>query len=274
MKQYLDILSDILAHGEDRPNRTGIAAKSVFGRQMRFDLRNGFPLITTKKMAWHSIVAELLFLISGSQNVKDLEAHGVKIWSANAYADSWKPKAAFDGDMGRFYGAQWRRWQGADGKSHDQLNTAIELIRDNPDSRRIIVTAWNPAELDQVCLPPCHMFFQFYPDITNGLSMLMYQRSCDMFLGVPFNIASYALLLSLVAQVTNREPREFIHVLGDTHIYENHIDQAKIQITRAPLPLPQLKLNRQIRAIDAFSIDDIQLIGYQHHPPIKGIMAV
>ena len=254
MKQYLDALRHILEKGIDRKDRTGTGTRAVFGMQMRFNMEDGFPAVTTKKLAFNSMKAELLWFIKGSSDVKELQKLGCHIWDANAQADYWKPKAKFLGDLGRIYGVQWRKWKTPDGKEIDQLAEAINLIKKEPDSRRMIVTAWNPGELNQMALPPCHMFFQFFV-VNKKLSLQMYQRSCDMFLGVPFNIASYSLLLHMVAQVTNLKPYEFIHTLGDAHIYHNHFAQVKEQLTRKPLPLPQLKLN-------------------QHHPPIKAPMAV
>ncbi|MEK6983681.1 MAG: thymidylate synthase [Nanoarchaeota archaeon] len=281
MKQYLDALKFILDNGVDRQNRTGIATRAVFGMQMRFDLDDGFPAVTTKKLPWKSVAGELLWFIEGSSDERRLAEimHGTRdeskktIWTANAEADYWKPKAGFLGDLGRIYGVQWRRWKVPDGKEMDQLANAIKMIRENPTSRRIIVTAWNPGEIEQMALPPCHTFFQFF--VANGrLSLQMYQRSCDMFLGVPFNIASYSLLLHMVAQVTNLKPGEFVHTLGDVHIYHNHFEQVKEQLSRKPFPLPSLWLNPSIKDIDNFKMDDIKLENYQYHPPIKAEMAV
>lgn len=273
MQQYINLLQDILDNGVDRPNRTGINARAVFGRQMRFRMADGFPAVTTKKLAFRSMAAELLWFLKGSSDVKELQKMGCHIWDANAEADYWKPKARFEGDLGRVYGVQWRSWQRPDGTIVDQIKDVIERIRKDPYDRRLIVTAWNPGELDQMALPPCHMFYQFF--VANGeLSVLMYQRSCDTFLGVPFNIASYSLLLSMVAQVTNLKPGEFVHVLGDTHIYQNHFDQVKEQLTRKPYSLPTLWLNPDIKKLEDFTMDDIKLIDYQHHPSIRGEMAV
>ncbi|MEX0916687.1 MAG: thymidylate synthase [Candidatus Spechtbacterales bacterium] len=280
MKQYLDLARDVLENGVDKPNRTGIDTRAVFGRTMRFDMADGFPIITTKKVPFKIVAGELLWLISGSSDVKELQKLGVHIWDANAEADYWKPKAKFDGDLGRVYGVQWRSWQGADGTVVDQLKDVIERIKKDPTDRRLIVTAWNPGELSQMALPPCHMFFQFFvaPSTSSGqagkLSLSMYQRSCDMFLGVPFNISSYALLLHMVAQVTGLEAGEFFHILGDTHIYHNHFDQMKEQMSREPYGLPTLKLNPNIKDINAFTMDDIELVGYESHPTIKADMAV
>ncbi|MFQ5493017.1 MAG: thymidylate synthase [Candidatus Dojkabacteria bacterium] len=273
MKQYLDSLQHILDHGKHRPNRTGVDQIGVFGMQMRFDMADGFPAVTTKKLFMKGIIGELLWFISGSSDNNDLNKMGIKIWDGNANADYWKDKAKFPGDLGRVYGVQWRHWRTPEGKEIDQLALAIEKITKDPFDRRIIVTAWNPGELDQMALPPCHLLFQFYID-DGRLSLQMYQRSCDMFLGIPFNIASYALLLHMVAQVTDLKPGEFVHTLGDAHIYENHIDQVKEQLGRKPYALPKLKLNEKIKDIDAFTVEDIELGDYKHHPSIKAKMAV
>ena len=236
-------------------------------------MKEGFPAVTTKKLAFDSVKAELLWFIKGSSDVKELQKLGCHIWDANAEADYWKPKARFPGDLGRIYGVQWRNWKTPKGNEIDQLAEAIRMVKEEPDSRRIIVSAWNPAELNQMALPPCHAFFQFFV-ANDRLSLQMYQRSCDMFLGVPFNIASYSLLLHMIAQVTNKEPYEFVHTLGDAHIYHNHFNQVKEQLTRKPLPLSQLKLNPKIKGIDDFKMEDIELINYKHHPSIKAPMAV
>lgn len=273
MKQYLDALRYILENGVDKPNRTGIDSRAVFGVPMRFKMSDGFPAVTTKKLAFKSMKAELLWFISGSSDVKDLQKLGSKIWDANAESSYWKPKAKFPGDVGRIYGTQWRGWNAPDGRKIDQLAEAIEKIKNNPESRRIIVTAWNPGEIDDVALPPCHMFFQFFV-ANNRISLQMYQRSCDMFLGVPFNIASYSLLLHMIAQVTGLEAYEFVHTLGDAHIYHNHFDVVKEQLSREPYPLPKLWLNPDIKNIDDFKMDDIKLENYQHHPQLKAKMAV
>jgi len=281
MKQYIDALQQVLEKGEEKKDRTGTGTKAVFGMQMRFNMEDGFPAVTTKKLAWKSVVSELLWFIEGSGDERRLAEilHGTKdkekktIWTANAEADYWKPKAKFPGDLGRVYGVQWRSWKNFEGKEFDQLKNAIEMIKTNPSSRRIIITAWNPGELDKMALPPCHAFMQFF--VNDGkLSLQMYQRSCDMFLGVPFNIASYSLLLRMVAQVTNLKAGEFIHTLGDSHIYLNHIEQVKEQLTRKPFKLPSLKLNSNIKNIDEFKMDDISLEGYEYHPSIKAPMAV
>ena len=273
MKQYLDLLQDVLENGDDRASRTGVDTRNVFGRTMRFRMQDGFPAVTTKKLAFNAVKGELIWFLSGSSDVKELQKLGCHIWDENAEADYWKPKARFGGDLGRVYGVQWRSWQGPDGKIVDQIANIIERIKTNPTDRRLVVTAWNPGELDQMALPPCHMFFQFF--VRQGkLSVAMYQRSCDMFLGVPFNIVSYSLLLHMVAQVTELEPDEFIFDLGDTHIYHNHFDQVKEQLGREPYLLPKLWLNPEIKDIDQFTIDDIKLIDYQCHPSIKAPMAV
>ncbi len=281
MKQYLDALRFVLENGVDRKDRTGVGTRAVFGMQMRFNMGVGFPAITTKKLAWNSVVSELLWFIEGSEDERRLAEilHGTRepskktIWTANAQADYWKQKARFEGDLGRIYGVQWRKWKSPDGKEIDQLANAIKLIKENPTSRRIIVTAWNPGEMQEMALPPCHAFFQFFV-ANNKLSLQMYQRSCDMFLGVPFNIASYSLLLHMVAQVTNLEPGEFVHTLADAHVYHNHFEQVKEQLSRNPLPLPKLILNPKIKNIDDFTMEDIKLENYQYHPPIKAEMAV
>ena len=273
MKQYLDLLKDVLENGNDRTSRTGVDTRNVFGRTMRFDMGHGFPAITTKKLAFESLKAELLWFLKGSSDVKELQKLGSHIWDANAEADYWKPKARFEGDLGRIYGVQWRSWQKPDGTTLDQLATIIERIKTKPYDRRLIVSAWNPGELDQMALPPCHVLFQFF--VAQGkLSLSMYQRSCDMFLGVPFNIASYSLLLHMVAQVTGLKPGEFVHILGDTHIYHNHLEQVKEQLKRQPFPLPKLWLNPGVKDIDRFTMEDIKLLDYQYHPAIKASMAV
>lgn len=281
MKQYLDALRFVLENGIDKPNRTGIQAKAVFGLPMRFDMKNGFPAMTTKKLAWKSVVSELLWFIEGSGDERRLAEilHGTRdlqmqtIWTANANAPYWKPKAKYPGDLGRVYGVQWRSWRSSSGNEVDQLAKAIEKIKSDPADRRIIVTAWNPGELDEMALPPCHMFYHFF--VANGkLSLLMYQRSCDMFLGVPFNIASYSLLLHLVSQVCGLEPKEFVHVLGDVHIYANHLEKVREQLLREPYPLPKLWLNPDVKRIDDFTMDDIRLSDYKYHPQIKAEMAV
>jgi len=273
MRQYLDGLQHILDHGTDKPNRTGIDTKGVFGMQMRYDLSKGFPAVTTKKLAMKSLIAELIWFIRGSGDVNELNALGSKIWDANANADYWKPKAKFPGDAGRIYGVQWRHWKRPDGTEVDQLANVIDKLKNDPNNRRIILTAWNPGELDQMALPPCHMLTQFY--VADGkLSAMMFQRSCDMFLGVPFNIASYSLLIHMIAQVTDLKPGEFIHSLGDAHIYHNHFDQVKEQLSRKPKSLPSLFLNPKIKSIEDFTPDDVKLLNYEHAPAIKAPMAV
>ena len=248
MKQYLDALRKVLEKGAEKKDRTGIGTKAIFGMQMRFNMEGGFPAITTKKLAWKSVVSELLWFIEGSGDERRLaeilygtrDKEKTTIWTANAEAGYWKPKARFEGDLGRIYGMQWRKWKTPDGKEIDQLKNAIELIKTNPSSRRIIVNAWNPGEIDKMALPPCHTFFQFFV-ADKKLSLQMYQRSCDMFLGVPFNIASYSLLLYMVAQVAGLKAGEFVHTLGDAHIYYNHFEQVKEQLKRKPLKLPSFQ---------------------------------
>lgn len=265
MKQYLEGLQQILEAGVDREGRNG-KTRTLFGMQMRYNMEDGFPAVTTKKLAFKSVKAELLGFLRGFDHVKQFQKLGTKIWNANA--EAW----GRDGALGCIYGVQWRRWRKENGRI-DQLAEVIEQIKTDPNSRRHIVTAWNPAELDQMALAPCHMFFQFF--VADGkLSLQMYQRSCDMFLGVPFNIASYSLLLSMVAQITDLQPSEFIHTLGDAHIYHAHFDQVKTQIKRQPLPLPELILNTDVTAIDNFKMQDIQLNDYHHHDPIRAEMLV
>ncbi len=281
MRQYLDTLKEILEKGVDRPNRTGIDSRALFVKPLRFDLTQGlFPAVTTKRLAFNQVKAELLWFIKGSRDVKDLRALGCHIWDENADAPYWKPKATFEGDVGRVYGVQWRKWQKPilDGenlvlKPHDQLADLIARLKKDPNDRRLIVTAWNPGELDQMALPPCHMFFQCFV-ANNMLSLCMYQRSCDMFLGVPFNIASYALLTRMLAQVAGLKPGELILILADAHIYHNHFDQVREQLTREHYSLPTLWLNPEVKDIDSFLMDDIRLENYQYHPAIKAPMAV
>ena len=264
MKQYLDLLQHVLDHGVLKEDRTGTGTHSVFGYQMRFDLQNGFPLLTTKKLHLKSIIHELLWFLKGDTNVKYLQANGVRIW--NEWADE-------NGDLGHIYGYQWRSWPDYDGGHIDQIKEAIDTIQNNPDSRRIIVSAWNVADLPQMNLPPCHAFFQFY--VANGkLSLQLYQRSADIFLGVPFNIASYALLLMMVAQVTGLEAGDFVHTLGDAHIYNNHIEQVREQLSREPRALPTMKLNPNVKSIFDFKYEDIELTDYNPHPHIAGKVAV
>jgi len=274
MKQYLDLLKKIMDEGVDRPDRTGVGSRAIFGQSMRFDMKDGFPAMTTKKLAFETMKAELIWFLSGSSDNKKLQEMGCHIWDGNANADYWKPKAKFEGDLGRVYGVQWRSWKSAySDVPIDQITNVINQLKKNPNDRRMIVTAWNPAELDMMALPPCHMFFQFF-SVNGKLSLLMYQRSCDTFLGVPFNIASYSLLLHMVAQVVGLEPGEFVHILGDTHIYLNHFEQVKEQIAREPYPLPKIWLNPEIKNIFDFKMEDIKLIDYKYHPTIKAPMAV
>ncbi|HAX94316.1 MAG TPA: thymidylate synthase [Bacteroidales bacterium] len=264
MKQYLELLDHVLKNGTRKADRTGTGTMSVFGYQMRFDLADGFPVLTTKKLHLKSIIHELLWFISGSTNTAYLKENGVKIW------DEWADE---NGDLGPIYGYQWRSWPSADGSKIDQLSNVIRSIRENPDSRRHIVSAWNPGEIDKMALPPCHVLFQFY--VADGrLSCQLYQRSCDIFLGVPFNIASYALLTLMVAQVTSFKPGEFIHTLGDAHIYLNHLDQVKLQLTREPYGLPKMTLNPAVTAIEKFRFEDFELSGYTSHPLIRGEISV
>ncbi|NMB51981.1 MAG: thymidylate synthase [Bacteroidales bacterium] len=264
MKQYLDLLDNVLKNGKEKHDRTGTGTISVFGYQMRFDLAEGFPLLTTKKLHLRSIIHELLWFISGDTNIKYLKDNGVSIW------DEWADK---DGNLGPVYGYQWRSWPAADGRKIDQLKEVIEEIKKNPDSRRLIVSAWNVGEIPKMALPPCHALFQFY--VAGGkLSCQLYQRSCDIFIGVPFNIASYALLTLMIAQVTGLKPGEFIHTLGDAHIYLNHIEQVKLQLTREPFKLPEMKINPSVNDIFSFRFEDFVLVNYVAHPHIKGAISV
>ncbi len=264
MKQYLDLLNKIMTEGVDRSDRTGTGTRSIFGYQMRFDLKDGFPLLTTKKLHLKSIIHELLWFLKGDTNIKYLQDNGVRIW--NEWADA-------DGNLGPVYGAQWRSWPDGNGGYIDQISEVIRTIKENPDSRRIIVSAWNVGQLSKMALPPCHLLFQFY--VADGkLSLMLYQRSADTFLGVPFNIASYALLLLMVAQVTGLEPGEFIHTLGDTHIYHNHFEQVKTQLERTPGPLPKMKLNPDVKDILDFKYEDFELQDYNAQPHIKATVAV
>ena len=264
MQQYLRLLEHVLQNGEKKEDRTGTGTLSVFGYQMRFNLQDGFPLLTTKKIHFKSIVHELLWFIKGSTNVKYLQENGVKIW--NEWADS-------DGELGRIYGSQWRSWTAENGNRIDQLANVIEDIKKTPDSRRLIVSAWNVGDLDKMNLPPCHILFQFY--VAGGkLSCQLYQRSADIFLGVPFNIASYALLLKMIAQCTGLEAGEFIHTLGDAHIYLNHIEQVKEQLSREPRRLPELILNPDKKSVFDFDFEDIKIVDYNPHPAIKGDISV
>lgn len=264
MEVYQQLLKQIIDHGVAKSDRTGTGTLSVFGYQMRFDLRESFPMVTTKKLHFKSIIHELLWFLSGSTNVRYLQENGVKIW------DEWADE---NGDLGPVYGSQWRSWRGADGETIDQISDVIEQIKSNPESRRLIVSAWNPAEISKMKLPPCHAFFQF--NVSQGeLSCQLYQRSADVFLGVPFNIASYAALTMMVAQVTGLKPGDFVHTLGDAHLYSNHLDQAQLQLSRAPYPLPKLKLNSQVDSIFDFRFEDFELVDYQSHPHIKAQVAV
>jgi len=264
MRQYLDLLQHVMDNGTDRGDRTGTGTRGVFGYQMRFDLADGFPMVTTKKLHRKSIIHELLWFIAGDTNIGYLQENGVKIW------DAWADE---DGDLGPVYGKQWRRWEGPDGKVIDQLKQVIENIKTNPNSRRHIVSAWNPADVEDMALPPCHCLFQFF--VADGkLSCQLYQRSADIFLGVPFNIASYALLTHMVAQVCDLEVGDFVHTFGDAHIYHNHFDQVKEQLTREPMALPRLALNEDVTDIEQFTYSDVKLTGYKAHAHIAGKVAV
>lgn len=264
MQQYLTLLQHILDNGVHKTDRTGTGTQSCFGYQMRFDLQKGFPLVTTKKVHLKSIIHELLWFLKGETNISYLKEHGVKIW------DEWADE---NGELGPVYGKQWRSWEGKDGKVVDQVSDLIRQIKSNPDSRRLIISAWNVADLPEMALMPCHTIFQFY--VANGkLSCQLYQRSADVFLGVPFNIASYALLTMMIAQVCDLEPGEFIHTFGDVHIYSNHMEQVQLQLTRQPFPLPLMKLNPAIKDIFGFSFEDFTLENYQSHPAIKAPVAV
>ena len=262
MKQYLEVLKDVMENGQDADNRTGIYARKVFGRQMRFDLRKGFPLVTTKKTYLRAIIHELIWLLSGNTNIKYLHDNNVTIW------DEWADE---NGDLGPVYGHQWRNFNS---QEIDQIRDVIERIKKNPQDRRLIVSAWNPAQIEEMALPPCHCFFQFDVTPDGKLNCMLYQRSCDMFLGVPFNIASYSLLTMMVAQVCGLQPGEFVHTLGNAHIYSNHFDQVKLQLSREPYPLPTMKINPEVKDIDDFKFEDFELVDYQCHPTIKGDVAV
>jgi thymidylate synthase len=264
MRQYLDLLQRILDHGVDRGDRTGTGTRSVFGHQMRFDLTAGFPLLTTKKLHLKSIIHELLWFLNGDTNIRYLNDRGVTIW--NEWADA-------DGDLGPIYGRQWRAWTAADGRTVDQIRTVIESIRTDPDSRRHVVSAWNVGDLERMALPPCHCLFQFY--VANGrLSCQLYQRSADVFLGVPFNIASYALFTLMMARVTGLGPGAFVHTFGDVHLYQNHFEQARTQLAREPRPLPRMEINPDVKEIDGFRYEDFVLTDYDPHPHIKAPIAV
>ena len=264
MQQYLDLLSHVMENGTDRMDRTGTGTRGVFGYQMRFDLSEGFPMVTTKKLHKKSIVHELIWFLAGDTNIKYLQENKVRIW------DEWADE---NGDLGPVYGKQWRRWEGPDGAVIDQVDKVIEAIKNNPYSRRHIVSAWNPADVDDMALPPCHCLFQFH--VANGkLSCQLYQRSADIFLGVPFNIASYALLVHMMAQVCDLEVGDFVHTFGDAHIYSNHFEQVELQLTREPMTLPRLKLNPDVKKIDGFTYEDVKILGYKAHPHIAGKVAV
>jgi thymidylate synthase len=264
MKAYLSLLEKILNEGNDKIDRTGTGTRSLFGYQMRFDLNEGFPLMTTKKLHLKSIIHELLWFLQGDTNIKYLKDNSVRIW------DEWADE---NGDLGPVYGKQWRSWASADGKNIDQISEVIEQIKNNPNSRRMLVCAWNVGDINKMALPPCHILFQFYV-ANNKLSCQLYQRSADVFLGVPFNIASYALLTMMIAQVCNLELGEFIHSFGDVHLYSNHFEQAKLQLTRTPLPLPKMEINPEIKDIFDFKFDDFKLLDYQCYPGIKAEVAV
>jgi thymidylate synthase len=264
MKQYLELLKTVYETGNDKSDRTGTGTRSLFGYQSRYNLEDGFPVLTTKKLHLRSIIHELLWFLKGETNIQYLKENKVRIW------DEWADE---DGNLGPVYGSQWRKWKTVDGRIIDQISDVIYQIKNNPDSRRLIVSAWNVGEIELMALPPCHTFFQFY--VANGkLSCQLYQRSADIFLGVPFNIASYALLTLMVAQVTGLKPGEFIHTLGDAHIYKNHFEQTEIQLQRTPFPLPQMKLNREITSIFDFTYGDFELTGYESHPHIKAEVSI
>ena len=264
MQQYLDLMRHVRDHGTQKTDRTGTGTRSLFGYQMRFNLADGFPMVTTKKLHLKSIVHELLWFLAGDTNIAYLKANGVSIW------DEW---ARADGDLGPVYGKQWRSWAAPDGRAIDQIADVVQAIKTNPDSRRLIVSAWNPADIPAMALAPCHCLFQFY--VADGkLSCQLYQRSADIFLGVPFNIASYALLTLMMAEVTGLQPGDFVHTLGDAHLYLNHLDQADLQLSRSPKPLPKLEFTRKVNAIDGFTFDDFRLTGYDPSPHIKAPVAV
>ncbi len=264
MRQYLDLMRHVRTNGIRKEDRTGTGTISLFGYQMRFDLAQGFPVVTTKKLHLRSIIHELLWFLRGETNIRYLREHGVTIW------DEWADE---NGDLGPVYGHQWRSWPAGDGGGIDQISQMIKQIRNNPDSRRLMVSAWNPAEVDSMALPPCHCLFQFY--VAEGrLSCQLYQRSADIFLGVPFNIASYALLTRMIAQVTGLEPGDFVHTLGDAHLYANHLEQVETQLARTPLPLPTMRLNPEVKSVFDFCYEDFELVGYEAHPHIKAPVAV
>jgi len=264
MQQYLDLMQHVLTNGTKKEDRTGTGTVSLFGYQMRFNLADGFPVVTTKKLHLRSIIHELLWFLKGDTNIHYLKENGVRIW------DEWADE---NGELGPVYGSQWRSWPTPDGRHIDQISQVVDQIKNNPDSRRIIVSAWNVAEIENMALPPCHAFFQFY--VADGkLSCQLYQRSADIFLGVPFNIASYALLTMMMAQVCGLEPGDFVHTLGDAHLYSNHLEQTELQLSRTPYPLPTMKINPEINDIFDFTFDDFELVGYESHPHIKGVVAV
>jgi thymidylate synthase len=264
MQQYLDLMRHVRDHGIRKEDRTGTGTVSVFGYQMRFDLSQGFPVVTTKKLHLRSIIHELLWFLQGDTNIRYLHENGVSIW------DEWADE---NGDLGPVYGHQWRSWPASNGGAIDQISQLIEQIRNNPDSRRLMVSAWNPADVDAMALPPCHCLFQFY--VAEGrLSCQLYQRSADIFLGVPFNIASYALLTQMIAQVVGLEPGDFVHTFGDAHLYSNHMEQVETQLAREPLPLPSMKLNPEVKSVFDFRYEDFELVGYEAHPHIKAPVAV
>jgi thymidylate synthase len=269
MEQYLQLLQKIINTGADKSDRTGTGTRSLFGYQMRFNLQDCFPLVTTKKLHLKSIIYELLWFLKGDTNVEYLQQHGVRIW------DEWADE---NGNLGPVYGKQWRKWEGVDGKIIDQVSDLIHQIKTNPDSRRLIISAWNVADLPEMKLMPCHCLFQFYTTPNGGerrkLSCQLYQRSADVFLGVPFNIASYALLTLMIAQVCDMEPGEFVHSFGDVHLYKNHFEQAQLQLTRKPFPLPQMKINPEVKNIFDFKFEDFELVNYKSHPSIKAPVAV
>lgn len=274
-QQYLEAMRDIMAHGVDRTGRNG-ATRALFAIQIRGNMSDGFPAITTKKLAFKAVKSELLWFLEGSNDdnrLKELNGNDHTIWTDNAEAEYWKPKAKFPGDLGRIYGVQWRKWERTDGTEVDQIARVVDKIKNDPNDRRLVVSAWNPGEIEQMALPPCHMLFQFFV-AGDKLSLHMVQRSCDMFLGVPFNIASYALLLAMVAQVTDKTADELVITLNDAHIYHDHFEPVKEQLAREPLPMPTLRLNPEVKSIDGFKMDDIQLEGYQSHDAITAKMAV
>jgi len=264
MKQYLDLVKQVFDHGVRKEDRTGTGTLSVFGHQMRFDLSDGFPLLTTKKLHLKSVIVELLWILKGDTNIHYLNENGVTIW------DEWADE---DGNLGPVYGTQWRSWRGADGKTVDQISTVLEGIRDDPYSRRHIVSAWNPAEIDAMALPPCHVLFQFYV-ANNKLSCHLYQRSADIFLGVPFNIASYSLLTMMMARVLDLKAGDFVHSFGDAHLYLNHLDQARLQLSREPRPLPEVRLNPNVKSLFEFQYQDFELVHYEPHPPIHARVSI